>query len=199
MPWRGALGSFVQSAALFGGRQPAPVGNQLPKLRLINNARGHAPGVGADFLTANPEAKAKEVVEALGKTGVKTNEGLVYAVKGGMKEKKRRKKRVAKAAMAAVSKVSSNGQASKPDAITMIRGRAPPPRPAPQPAGRRPALSPQSSCTRPRAARRCYRKPRCCRPGAGGRRRAPELRIAAPFVPIAASSEFFTGCSLEDR
>jgi hypothetical protein len=77
-----------------------------------------------DYLTTNPEAKAKEVVEALGKTGVKTNEGLVYAVKGGMKEKKRRKKRVAKAAMAAVSKPSSNGQPSKPskpDAITMIR------------------------------------------------------------------------------
>ena len=77
-----------------------------------------------DYLTANPEAKAKEVVEALAKTGVKTNEGLVYAVKGGMKEKKRRKKRVAKAAMAAVSKPSSNGQPSKPskpDAITMIR------------------------------------------------------------------------------
>jgi hypothetical protein len=74
-----------------------------------------------DYLTANPEAKAKEVVEALGKSGVKTNEGLVYAVKGGMKEKKRRKKRVAKAAMAATAKASSNGQASKPDAITMIR------------------------------------------------------------------------------
>src|SRR5258708_4923900 len=70
-----------------------------------------------DFLTANPGAKAKEVVEALAKAGVKTNEGLVYAVKGGMKEKKRRKKRVVKAAMAA-TKASSNGQASKPDAIT---------------------------------------------------------------------------------
>jgi hypothetical protein len=74
-----------------------------------------------DYLTTNPEAKAKEVVEALAKAGVKTNEGLVYAVKGGMKEKKRRKKRVAKAAMAAVSKPSGNGKASKPDAITMIR------------------------------------------------------------------------------
>lgn len=74
-----------------------------------------------DYLAANPGAKAKEVVEALAKTGVKTNEGLVYAVKGGMKEKRRRKKRVVKAAMAAVAKPSSNGQASRPDAITMIR------------------------------------------------------------------------------
>ena len=74
-----------------------------------------------DYLTANPDSKAKEVVEALGKNGIKTNEGLVYAVKGGMKEKKRRKKRVARAAMAAASKSSSNGRASKTDAITMIR------------------------------------------------------------------------------
>jgi predicted transcriptional regulator len=72
-----------------------------------------------DYLTANPTSSAKEVVEALAKTGIKTNEGLVYAVKGGMKEKKRRKKRVAKAALAATA--SSNGQPSKPDAITMIR------------------------------------------------------------------------------
>jgi hypothetical protein len=74
-----------------------------------------------DYLTANPEAKAKEVVEALGKNGIKVNDGLVYAVKGGMKEKKRRKKQVAKAAMAAVATPSSNGQASKTDALTMIR------------------------------------------------------------------------------
>jgi hypothetical protein len=74
-----------------------------------------------DYLTANPDSKAKEVVEALAKGGIKTNEGLVYAVKGSMKEKKRRKKRVAKAAMAAVSKPSSNGQMNKTDAITMIR------------------------------------------------------------------------------
>jgi hypothetical protein len=49
------------------------------------------------------------------------NDGLVYAVKGAMKEKKRRKKQVAKAAMAASSKASANGRASRPDAITMIR------------------------------------------------------------------------------
>ena len=75
-----------------------------------------------DILKANPEMKAKEVVEALAGTGV--NEGLVYAVKGAMKEKKKRKKRVAKAAMAAVAQPSSNGQAtpaSKSDAITMIK------------------------------------------------------------------------------
>src|SRR5687768_11456283 len=74
-----------------------------------------------EYLTANPEAKAKDVVAALGKTGVKVNDGLVYAVKGSMKEKKRRKKKIAKAAMAAVSKPSSNGQASKTDAITLIK------------------------------------------------------------------------------
>jgi hypothetical protein len=71
-----------------------------------------------EFLTENPTAKAKEVVEALGKTGVKVNEGLVYAVKGGMKERKRRKKRVAKAAMAAHSPETP---AVKADALTMIR------------------------------------------------------------------------------
>src|SRR5271154_1385382 len=71
-----------------------------------------------EFLTANPTAKAKEVVEALGKTGVKVNEGLVYAVKGGMAERKKRKKRVAKAAMAAHSPETP---AVKADALTMIR------------------------------------------------------------------------------
>ena len=74
-----------------------------------------------DYLTVNPDSKAKEVVEALSKAGIKTNEGLVYAVKGSMTEKKRRKKRVAKAAMAAVSKPSNNGHVSKADAVTMIR------------------------------------------------------------------------------
>ena len=74
-----------------------------------------------DYLTANPNSKSKEVVEALAKNGIKVNDGLVYAVKGSMKEKKRRKKRVARAAMAAVRTPSSNGVASKTDAITMIR------------------------------------------------------------------------------
>ena len=73
-----------------------------------------------DFFGTNLKASAKEVVEALGKKGIKVNESLVYAVKGGMKEKKRRKKRVAKAAMAAATKASSSG-AKKIDAITMIR------------------------------------------------------------------------------
>jgi hypothetical protein len=72
-----------------------------------------------DFYTANPKAKAKEVVEALGKNGIKVTEGLVYAVKGGMKEKSKRKKRVAKAAMAAAP--SMNGAPAKSDAISMIR------------------------------------------------------------------------------
>ena len=72
-----------------------------------------------DYLKDHPTAKAKEVVKALSASGV--NEGLVYAVKGAMKEKKKRKKRIAKAAMAATIKPSSNGVTSKTDAITMIR------------------------------------------------------------------------------
>ena len=74
-----------------------------------------------EFLTANPDASVKDVVAALGTKGIKVSENLVYGVKGGMKEKKKRKKRIAKAAMAAVAKPSSNGQASKTDAITLIR------------------------------------------------------------------------------
>jgi hypothetical protein len=76
------------------------------------------------FLTENPDAKAKQVVAELGSKGIMVKEGLVYAVKGSMKERKQRKKRVAKAAMAAVDKPSSNGQATsavKADALTMIR------------------------------------------------------------------------------
>ncbi len=73
-----------------------------------------------EYLAANPTASAKEVVEGLSKNGIKVKEGLVYAVKGAMKEKSKRKKKIAKAAMAAV-KPSSNGQASKTDAITLIR------------------------------------------------------------------------------
>jgi hypothetical protein len=72
-----------------------------------------------DFFTSNPKAKAKEVVEALGKNGIKVNEGLVYAVKGGMKERKRRKKRVVKAALAAHS--AGTPAVAKADALTMIR------------------------------------------------------------------------------
>ncbi len=72
-----------------------------------------------DHLNANPSAKAKEVVEALAKNGIKTNKGLVYAVKGSMKERKRRKKRVARAAMA-TTKAHGVGN-PKADAITMIR------------------------------------------------------------------------------
>jgi hypothetical protein len=73
-----------------------------------------------DYLTANPKAKAKEVVAGLAEKGVKVNEGLVYAVKGGMAERKKRKKRVAKAAMAATAP-SANGVPAKADALTMIR------------------------------------------------------------------------------
>jgi predicted transcriptional regulator len=71
-----------------------------------------------EFLTENPTAKAKEVVSALAEKRVTVNEGLVYAVKGGMAERKKRKKRVAKAAMAAHSPETP---AVKADALTMIR------------------------------------------------------------------------------
>lgn len=73
-----------------------------------------------DYITANPKAMAKEVVTGLAAIGITVKEGLVYAVKGGMNEKKHRKRRVAKAAMAAAGS-SRNGTVSKPDAITMIR------------------------------------------------------------------------------
>ena len=74
-----------------------------------------------EYFTANPNSSAKEVVAGLGAKGITVKEGLVYAVKGSMKEKKRRKKRVAKAAMAATTTPSSNGTVAKADAITMIR------------------------------------------------------------------------------
>lgn len=72
-----------------------------------------------EYLTANPGSKANEVVEALGKSGVKVNAGLVYAVKGSMKERKRRKQRVARAALATTD---AHGVGHpKADALTMIR------------------------------------------------------------------------------
>jgi hypothetical protein len=74
-----------------------------------------------DYLAAHPDAKAKEVVKGLAGTGIKVNDGLVYAVKGALKEKKKRKARVVKAAKAAASTASNNGVVSKTDAITMIR------------------------------------------------------------------------------
>ena len=79
-----------------------------------------------EYFTANPTSSAKEVVAGLGAKGITVKEGLVYAVKGAMKEKKSRKKKIAKAAMAAV-KPASNGQATpatpamKSDAITLVR------------------------------------------------------------------------------
>ena len=74
-----------------------------------------------NYFTENPKAKAREVVAGLGEKGIKVKEGLVYAVKGGMKEKKRRKKAVAKAALAATGGATvSNGVSAKTDAI-MIR------------------------------------------------------------------------------
>jgi hypothetical protein len=72
-----------------------------------------------ELLTANPEMKAKEVVEAVAGKGHTITAALVFKVKGAMKEKKKRKARVVKAAKAAVP--SGNGQVSKADVITMIR------------------------------------------------------------------------------
>jgi hypothetical protein len=74
-----------------------------------------------DYLNENPKAKAKEVVKALAGSGITVNDGLVYSVKGGMKERKKRKARVVKAAKAASAAASSNAAVSKTDAITMIR------------------------------------------------------------------------------
>src|SRR6185369_11203352 len=75
-----------------------------------------------DHLKANPDAKAKEVVKALAGAGVKVNEGLVYAVKGAMKEKKRRKAKLVKAARAAASVGQERGNGfANSDAISLIR------------------------------------------------------------------------------
>jgi hypothetical protein len=72
-----------------------------------------------EILTANPELKAREVVETMAAKGHKITDAHVYTIKGSMKEKKKRKVRVARAAKSAAP--SSNGQVSKADAITMIR------------------------------------------------------------------------------
>jgi hypothetical protein len=74
-----------------------------------------------DFLTANPNMKVKEVVDALGKTGLKVSDNLVYNIKGRLKEKRRRKAHVVKAAKAAATTAFSNSTSIKTDAITMIR------------------------------------------------------------------------------
>jgi hypothetical protein len=74
-----------------------------------------------DQLAANPKAKAKEVVAALGEKGVKVTEGLVYAVKGAMAAKKGRKKRIVRAAVAATDAgVVRNGR-TKEDVITLVQ------------------------------------------------------------------------------
>src|SRR6266852_3624089 len=72
-----------------------------------------------EYLGTNPKAKAKEVVAGLAKNGLSVTDGLVYAVKGAMKEQKKRKARLVKAAKAAAP--SSNGAVTKSDAISMIR------------------------------------------------------------------------------
>ena len=49
-----------------------------------------------EVLTANPEIKAKEVVEKLAEKGIKVNVGLVYMIKGKLQGRKSRKKRAQK-------------------------------------------------------------------------------------------------------
>ncbi len=67
-----------------------------------------------DYLKANRKAKAKEVVEALAKQGITVQEGLVYAVKGQIKGRKKRR-----LAVAAMTNPSSNGLVL--DALTLIK------------------------------------------------------------------------------
>lgn len=66
-----------------------------------------------DYLKANRKAKAKEVVEALAKQGITVQEGLVYAVKGKIKGRKKRR-----LAAVAIATPGSNGQL---DALTLIK------------------------------------------------------------------------------
>ena len=73
-----------------------------------------------EHLEANPKAMAKEVVDALAEKGIEVTEGLVYSVKGGLKEKKQRRRRVVRAAQAAAA--TSNGKpGSNADAVTLVR------------------------------------------------------------------------------
>lgn len=73
------------------------------------------------MLKQAPELSVAAIVKAMNDQGHKITPNLVYFLRGKASAKKARKKRVAKAAMAATSNASSNGHASKPDAITMIR------------------------------------------------------------------------------
>ncbi len=68
-----------------------------------------------DYLQANPNAKAKEVVEALAQKDIKVATSLVYFLKGKSSAKKQRKARVVIAAKAATT------EGVKSDALTLIR------------------------------------------------------------------------------
>ncbi len=68
-----------------------------------------------DYLHANPDAKAREVVEALAQKGMKVAANLVYFLKGKSAAKKQRKARVVNAAKTA----TSGGVTSDP--LTLIR------------------------------------------------------------------------------
>lgn len=71
-----------------------------------------------DHLQRNPEAKANDVVAALGKQGHKVTPNLVYFLKGKSAAKKQRRARVVKAANAAAK---GNGHTPKSDASTLVR------------------------------------------------------------------------------
>jgi len=75
-----------------------------------------------DYLDAHPEAKANDVVAALGENGHKVSANLVYFNKGKTAAKKQRRKQVVKAATAAASGHGvGNGSTSKSDAVTLVR------------------------------------------------------------------------------
>ena len=69
----------------------------------------------------SPKAKAKEVVETLKATGIDVTESLVYAVKKGMKGKKKGKTSKATATPKTHAAPSSNGVLSVGASIATVR------------------------------------------------------------------------------
>ena len=68
-----------------------------------------------EVLEQSPKLTAKEVVEQLGQKGTKVTPGLVYMVKGGMKQSSARRKRKAARMAQAV------GTSSPADPVALIR------------------------------------------------------------------------------
>jgi hypothetical protein len=71
-----------------------------------------------EVLTANPNIKAKEVVEQLAEKGITTKVGLVYIIKGKLEGRKSRKKRAQKL----VEKVeaTANGKPTRDQTVSEI-------------------------------------------------------------------------------